>query len=239
MEHQHTRDAIRQRLAAGPRPSYSRDWVYGGIDGIVTTFAIIAGVTGGRLAHGILLILGSASVIADGFAMAAGNYLATRAEHDQRRYAEAIERRHLEVAPEGERDEVREILQGQLGVHDDLLDKMVAALTSNRERWLRVMLTHEYGLPDVVRSPWRAAGSTFWAFVLCGVIPLLPFAAGLSHAFMVGAALSGLTFVVIGALKSRWSIQRWWRSGLETLFIGGGAAVIAYAIGAWMRDLAG
>jgi hypothetical protein len=87
MEHEHTHDAIRQRVAVGPRQSYLRDWVYGGIDGTVTTFAIVSGVVGAHLSASIILILGSASLIADGFAMAAGNYLATRAEHEEFRYA--------------------------------------------------------------------------------------------------------------------------------------------------------
>jgi vacuolar iron transporter family protein len=83
MEHVRTDEAIRQRLAAGPRQSYFRDWVYGGIDGIVTTYAIVSGVVGARLSPRIILILGSASLIADGFAMAAGEYLATRSEHEE------------------------------------------------------------------------------------------------------------------------------------------------------------
>ena len=92
MEHEHNHEAIRQRLAAGPNHSYLRDWVYGGIDGTVTTFAIVSGVVGARLSPGIILILGGASLIADGIAMAAGNYLATRAEDDEFHQAEAVER---------------------------------------------------------------------------------------------------------------------------------------------------
>ena len=91
MEHEHTREAIHQRLAAGPHYSYLRDWVYGGIDGTVTTFALVAGVVGAHLSSHIILILGSANLIADGFAMAAGNYLATRAEHEEFHHAEAVE----------------------------------------------------------------------------------------------------------------------------------------------------
>jgi vacuolar iron transporter family protein len=106
MEHEHTHAAIRKRLTAGPHHSYLRDWVYGGIDGTVTTFAIISGVVWAHLAPHIILILGVASLIADGFAMAAGNYLATRAEHEEYQHAEATQRRHIETFPEGEREEV-------------------------------------------------------------------------------------------------------------------------------------
>jgi len=238
MDHEHSHEAIRQRLAAEPRQSYLRDWVYGGIDGTATTVAIVAGVVGAHLSPSVILILGSANLIADGFAMAAGNYLATRSEHEEFRHAEAIERQHIEAFPEGEREEVSEILRG-LGIVGDLLDRVVAAVTADHDRWMRMMLRYEYGLPAAVRSPWRAAGSTFSAFLLCGLVPLVPFVAGLNSAFWVASAATGLMFVLIGALKSRWSIHPWWHSALTTLAIGGSAAAVAYAIGAGLRNLAG
>ncbi len=238
LEHAHTQDAIRERIAAGPPQSFLRDWVYGGIDGTVTTFAIVSGVVGAHLSPGIILILGGASLVADGFAMAAGNYVATRAEHDEFRYTEAVERRHIELAPAGERDEVREILRGY-GLRGDLLDGAVSAVTADREQWVRMMLRGEYGLPAVVRSAWQAAVSTFSAFLVCGLVPLLPFAAGAKNAFEISAATTGLMFILIGALKSRWSTRPWWYSGLSTLLIGGGAAIVAYLTGGWLRHFGG
>lgn len=236
MEHTHTQEAIHARLAAGPEQSYLRDWVYGGIDGTVTIFAIVAGVIGAHLAPRVILILGSANLIADGLAMAASNYLATRSEHDEFEHAEAVERRHIKIFPEGEREEVSEILRS-LGIAGDLLQRVVSAVTADRDRWVRMMLRYEYGLPAAVRSPWRAAGATFSAFLICGLVPLLPFVAGLRSAFPVASIATGLMFMLIGALKSRWSVQPWWQSGSVTLAIGGGAAVVAYAIGAWLRVL--
>jgi vacuolar iron transporter family protein len=238
VEHEHTREAIHKRLAAQPPQSYLRDWVYGGIDGTVTTFAIVSGVVGAHLSPRIILILGGASLIADGFAMAAANYLATRAEHEEFHYAEAVERRHIDTVPDGEREEVREILRG-LGLVGELLDRVVAVITADRDRWVRMMLREEYGLPAVVRSPWRAAASTFSAFLVCGLVPLLPFEAGLKNPFWIASAVTSLMFLAIGALKSRWSTESWWHSGLGTLVIGGGAAAVAYAIGDWLRGLTG
>jgi len=238
MEHEHTHEAIRERLAAGPRLSYLRDWVYGGIDGTVTTFALVSGVVGAHLSANIILILGSANLIADGFAMAASNYLATRAEQEEFRQAEAVERRHVGDFPEGERKEVAEILSG-LGIRGELLEQTVAAVTADRERWIRMMLRYEYGLPAAVRSAWRAAASTFAAFFICGLVPLVPFAAGVRSPFGVSTAATSLIFILIGALKSRWSTRPWWQSGLGTLAIGGGAAAVAYVIGAWLRGVTG
>lgn len=238
LEHDHSHEAIRARLAAGPRQSYLRDWVYGGIDGAVTTFAIVSGVVGAQLAPRVILILGAANVVADGFSMAASNYLATRAEHEEFRYAEAVEHRHIETSPEGEREEVREIFRRR-GLQGELLDRVTDVITADRDRWVRTMLRDEYGLPAGVRSAWRAAASTFSAFVLCGLVPVVPFALGLSHAFWVAAGSTGLVFAAIGALKSRWSTHPWWRSGLETLAVGSAAAAVAYGIGAWLRRLVG
>ncbi len=212
--------------------------MYGGIDGAVTTFAVVSGVVGAQLSPRIILILGAANLVADGLSMAASNYLATRAEHEELHYAEAVEHRHIETAPDGEREEVREIFR-QRGLTGDLLERVTEVVTADRERWVRTMLRDEYGLPAMVRSPWRAAAATFSAFLLCGLVPLLPFVAGLPDAFWASAAATGLVFALIGALKSRWSIHPWWRSGLETLSVGGGAAGVAYGIGAWLRGLVG
>lgn len=238
LEHEHTHEAIRARLSTEPPQSYLRDWVYGGIDGAVTTFAIVAGVVGARLSADVILILGAANLVADGLSMAASNYLATRAEHEELDHAAAVERRHIDTDPDGERDEVRELFR-QRGLEGELLDRVAAAITADRDRWVRTMLRDEYGLPAAIRSPWRAAASTFSAFCLCGLVPLAPFVAGRPDAFWLAAAATALTFAVIGALRSRWSIRPWWRAGLETVAIGGFAATAAYAIGTWLRGLLG
>lgn len=238
MEHDHSREAIRRRLAQGPTHSYLRDWIYGGIDGAVTTFAIVSGVVGAQLSPRIVLILGVANLVADGLSMAASNYLGTQAEHDEIRHATAIERRHIEAMPAGEREEVREIFRRR-GLEGDLLERVTDVITADRDRWVRTMLHEEYGLPAQVRSPWRAAVATFSAFQLCGLVPILPFIAGASEAFWTAATATGGVFFAIGAFKSRWSPQPWWRSGLETFAVGGGAAAVSYAIGAWLRGLTG
>jgi VIT1/CCC1 family predicted Fe2+/Mn2+ transporter len=75
--------------------------------------------------------------------------------------------------------------------------------------------------------------------LVCGLLPLLPFEAGLRNPFWIAAAATSLIFFVIGALKSRWTIERWWHSGIGTLLIGGGAAVVAYIIGDWLRRITG
>jgi vacuolar iron transporter family protein len=236
MEHEHSAEAIRKRLAAGPRQNYLRDWIYGGIDGAVTTFAVVSGVAGAQLSPWIILALGFANLFADGFSMAASNFLGTKAEQDDWHRLEAIENRHIDVAPEGEREEVRQIFQLK-GFVDEDLERIVQLVTANRQRWVRTMLTEEYGLPLEVRSPWIASISTFAAFLVCGLVPLVPFLLKVSGAFEVSIIMTGTVFVAIGSAKSKWSTASWWRSGLTTLLVGAIAAALAYAAGLLLRRL--
>lgn len=236
IEHDHSPEAIRERLEGGPLHSYTRDWVYGGIDGSVTTFAVVAGVIGADLSPAIVLVIGMANILADGFSMAASNFLGTRTEHEELGHLEAIEHRHIERDPEGEREEVRQIYERK-GFEGDDLRRVVELITADRTRWVRTMLTEEYGLPQEVRSPWRAAAATFSAFFVCGLVPILPFVFKSGSAFLLSTVLTGLVFFAIGSLKSRWSTISWWRSGLTTLVVGSIAAALAYATGVLLKGL--
>ncbi len=236
LEHDHTADAIRTRLNEQLSASYLRDWVYGGIDGAVTTFAIVAGVEGADLSARVILILGMANLLADGFSMAAGHYSATKTEVDDYNRLREIERKHIALVPHGEREEIRQILLAK-GLEGEGLEQAVAAITSDEERWIATMLAEEYGLTHVQRSPMKSALSTFVAFFLCGAVPLLPFLAGLPNAFGVSIAVTAVVFVGIGSGKSRWSLAPWWLSGLETLAIGTVAALAAYGIGTVLKTV--
>jgi VIT1/CCC1 family predicted Fe2+/Mn2+ transporter len=236
MEHEHSIQAIQERLAAGPKHNYLRDWIYGGIDGSVTTFAVVSGVAGAQLSPWIILALGFANLFADGFSMAASNFLGTKAEHEDWHRLEEIENRHIELEPEGEREEVRQIFQLK-GFEGEDLQRMVELVTANRKRWVRTMLTEEYGLPREVRSPWIAAFSTFTAFLVCGLVPLLPYLAAVRHSLEVSLIMTGIVFFAIGSAKSKWSTTSWWRSGLTTLLVGAIAAALAYVTGVLLKNL--
>jgi len=236
MEHEHSPDAIRRRLDHGPTHNYLRDWIYGGIDGAVTTLAVVSGVAGAQLSKWIILALGFANLFADGFSMAASNYLGTKAEHDDLRRLQKIENRHIDLAPEGEREEVRQIFERK-GFTGDELERMVELITADRDRWVQTMLTEEYGLPGAVRSSWIAALSTFVAFLICGLVPVLPFLFDTDHALTISFALTAVVFVAIGSIKSRWSTSSWWRSGLTTLLVGVIAAALAYVVGLISKGL--
>ncbi|HSB09707.1 MAG TPA: VIT1/CCC1 transporter family protein [Blastocatellia bacterium] len=238
IEHDHSPDAIRERLEGGPLHSYTRDWVYGGIDGSVTTFAVVAGVVGAQLAPGVILIIGMANILADGFSMAASNFLGTKTEHEELSHLEAIEHRHIERDPDGEREEVRQIFERKGFEGDDLI-RVVDLITAERGRWVRTMLTEEYGLPQEIRSPWKAAAATFSAFFVCGLVPMVPFILGWPRAFTVSTVLTAIVFFLIGSLKSIWSTVSWRRSGFDTLVVGSIAAALAYLAGVVLKGLSG
>ncbi|MDH3744880.1 MAG: VIT1/CCC1 transporter family protein [Acidobacteriota bacterium] len=237
MEHDHSPEAIRSRLAGGPEASYLRDWIYGGIDGAVTTFAVVSGVVGAGLSSKIIVILGLANLLADGFSMAAGNYSGTRAEGDWLEHLRRVEHRHIELEPEGEREEVRQIFAGK-GFEGETLQTIVEVISADRERWVRTMLTEEYGLPLEIRSPVLAALSTFSAFLVCGAVPLLSYIFPWPQSFPTAVVLTCCVFFLIGCARSRWSTDPWWKTGLETLGVGGVAAAIAYLVGFLLRNLA-
>jgi VIT1/CCC1 family predicted Fe2+/Mn2+ transporter len=237
MEHEHSAEAIKQRLSEGPHHNYLRDWIYGGIDGSVTTFAVVSGVVGAQLSPWIILVMGFANLLADGFSMAASNFLGTRAEHEDLKRLEAIEYRHIDLAPEGEREEVRQIFRRKGFAGEDLA-RLVDLITSDRARWVRTMLTEEYGLPQKVRSPWLAAITTFSAFLVCGLVPLFPYLFQLNDPLTISTLMTGGVFFAIGSIKSRWSTSVWWRSGLSTLAVGAIAAGLAYAAGLLLNHLA-
>ncbi len=236
LEHGHNQAAIATRIAKGQRSSYVRDYVYGGIDGAITTFAIVAGVFGAALSSNIILILGLANLLADGFSMAASNYSGTKTLIDDVDRVRKIEEKHIRFKPDGEREEVRQLLKRK-GFKGETLDETVAVITSNKAVWIDFMLVEEYGLSLNQPSPFLSGLATFVAFVICGSVPILPFVFDMKSAIYGSAILTGMMFFVIGAAKSNWTMSPWWRSGFETVLIGGFAATVAFAVGRFLNGL--
>ncbi|MEX0702512.1 MAG: VIT1/CCC1 transporter family protein [Planctomycetales bacterium] len=240
---EHTPHAVAARIAAEPSQNYLRDFVYGAIDGCVTTFAIVSGVVGADLHASVVVVLGLANVLADGFSMGVSNYLGTKADRQLVDRARRIEERHVEDIPAGEQAEIREIFR-QKGFEGELLDRVVETITADRAVWIDTMLREEWGLSLSRVSAWRAGLVTFAAFVLVGMVPLLPFIVFYAHDFSktevfgISCAATAGTFFGIGALKARFVEEGWLQAGLETLLMGGGAAGLAYGVGALLRGLA-
>ncbi len=240
----HTPERIRQRLSAQTSHSYLRDFVYGAIDGTVTTFAVVSGVAGAGLSTGVIIILGMANLVGDGFSMAASNYLGTKTEEELRQKARRIEAQHIAQYPEGEREEIRQIFASK-GFEDEQLEHIVDVITADPDRWIDTMIVEELGMPLQGPSATKAAITTLVAFVVVGLIPLAPFLIDfvlptqLASPYLVSTLMTGVAFFFVGAAKSRFVDESWFRAGTETLVIGGIAAALAYAAGLLFGDIVG
>ncbi len=193
---------------------------------------------GANLSTPIILILGLANLLADGFSMAAANYSGTKTEEDDYRRLKLVEEKHIQLDPEGEREEIRQIYSAK-GYHGEELETLVGIITSRRRTWIETMMQEEYGLSAAQRSPFKAALTTFVAFVVCGSLPLVPFVFGLPASAEITTFLTASAFFGIGSIKSRWSTQHWFWSGLETTVIGMAAAAIAWIVGYLLQGLMG
>ncbi len=123
------------------------------------------------------------------------------------------------------------------------LDRVVDIITSDPRLWVDTMMAEEHGYGSVTEDALRAAAATFAAFVIVGFVPLFAFIANgvfpslIPAPFVLSSVMTGVAFFVVGALKSRFVAQRWWLSGMETLAVGGAAAVIAYGLGSFLENL--
>lgn len=233
LQGEHTPERVARHLAARNRPSLLRDGVLGAVDGCVTTFAVVAGAVGGGLSDRVILILGCSNLLADGFSMAASNYLGARSMAEELERARDHEAEHIRLVPEGEKEEVRQIFAAK-GFGGGLLDEIVSVITSDRETWIRTMLTEELGLARAAIQPVRSGVATFLAFCLAGFVPLCPFLLpGLPTAagFPLSCLGAAAAFLAVGLIKGRLVGKPMLASAGATLGLGGTAAALAYAAG--------
>jgi VIT1/CCC1 family predicted Fe2+/Mn2+ transporter len=239
LREEHRPEQIGRRLSRPGGHSALGDAVLGGVDGIVTTFAVVAGCAGGRLPTAIVIILGLANLVADGFSMAVSNYLGTRSRQQEVERARKDESWQIERYPEGEQQEVREIFRRK-GFEGATLDRIVEVITDNRDTWVDTMLREELNLNATAARPVRAALATFAAFIGFGAVPLVPFlvaALPADRLFAISAVASGAAFLALGVWKGVMLQRSPLRSGLQTLVIGGAAAALAYSTGALLHGL--
>ncbi|MBI1970549.1 VIT1/CCC1 transporter family protein [Candidatus Woesearchaeota archaeon] len=227
-----------------PKKEHLSTFVYGAIDGTVTTFAVVAGVVGAQLSASVILILGFANLLGDGFSMAVSNYLSEKAKQqyiDKLRQRELWEMKHL---PDVERQEIRDIYHKK-GFKGKDLDRAVEIITSNDKVWLDTMMKDELGIIENNEEPTKSAVITFLAFNLVGFIPLLAYATAffvpslMEDAFLLAILLTSAAFLTVGAVKAKIVSKNPVSAALETLFVGGTAAAIAYLVGYLLRGVVG
>ncbi|WP_420545625.1 VIT1/CCC1 transporter family protein [Nitrosopumilus sp.] len=213
------------------------DFIYGSIDGAVTTFAIVAGVIGAGLSPGIILILGFANLFADGFAMAAANYQATKTKREFIEMRQKQEEWEIDHLREQEKDEIRSIYRKK-GFGGELLEDIVRVITSRRKVWVDTMMREELGLIKDDKNPIDSSVSTFVGFNVIGLIPLFPFVVFLifgseitSNVFLYSIISVVVAFFLVGMIKGRIVKKSMIQSGINTVIIGSIAASVAYVIG--------
>jgi len=220
---------------------YLKNIMYGGLYGVITTFAVVAATAGATLGMNVTLVMGFASLFAGAASMGVGDFIAEKTKIDYARAEQRREEWEYDNYPKGEIEEMVQIYQNK-GLHLTEAEELVAALTKNKNNFIDTMMVEELGLlpPGNDDSPVKNGFVTFLSFIGFGIIPLFPFVIGASlgtSAFWTFFGLTGLltalTKFFLGAITSRFTILSWWKGGLYTVLMGTIASAVSYVVG-WL-----
>jgi VIT1/CCC1 family predicted Fe2+/Mn2+ transporter len=225
-------EAIRRHHGSTGRSGSLRAAVFGINDGLVSNFSLVLGMAGAELGSSVVVLAGVAGLVSGAFSMAAGEYVSMRVQREVFEGAINLERRELAEEPDAEQKEVEVILRAQ-GVPPEDAARIAPRVMEDPEVALDLMARQELGLnPDELGSPVGAAASSFAAFGVGALIPLLPFVLlAFGIALWVSVGLSGLCLFIVGALAARLSDRPALFGGLRMLLIGAAAAAVTYGIG--------
>ena len=206
--------------------------VFGVNDGLVSNAALILGVAGAAADNDVVLLAGTAGLLAGALSMAAGEYVSVRSQREMFEYQIGLEREELEQYPEEEAAELA-LIYAAKGIPKDEAEKLASRLFEDPERALDTLAREELGLnPDELGSPAKAAIASFLAFAAGAIIPLLPFATAFaSRPLAVSIALTGVALFSVGAVLSLFTGRQAVHGGLRMLLIGGAAGAATYFIG--------
>jgi vacuolar iron transporter family protein len=221
--------------------NYLREFVYGGIDGAVTTFAVVAGAVGANLDPAIIIILGFANLLADGFSMSVGAYLSSKSEQEKFDRHKAVEYWEVENIPDKEREEI-EVIYRAKGFHGELLQQVVDVITSDKDRWVDEMMKDELQMMEESKSPFKIGLATLISFILVGFIPLMIYVYDYFRetqfdVFLWTSIFTGLAFAAVGWMKSYVNQTNIFKSVGETLGLGLLAAMVAYYVGDFLEGV--
>lgn len=220
---------------------FIHDIVYGGNDGIITTFAVVAGTVGADMPAYVIIILGLSNLLADGVSMASGAFLSLKSEMDQYHKLEEEESREIDLYPEEEKREVREAFEAK-GLKGKMLEQMTDIVTSNRKLWLETMMREEHGmLRESSDRPLVHGVVTFLAFIVFGAIPLVPYLFSIfpDARFTVAVTSTAIALTLLGVTRSIVTRRRIILGTLEILAVGCFSSAVAYGIGALLKGFVG
>jgi VIT1/CCC1 family predicted Fe2+/Mn2+ transporter len=215
--------------------SWIRDATFGANDGLVSVLTLLAGVAGADVGGSTVLIAGLAGLVAGAISMGVGAYVSAKA---YRSYYRAELRREVEEMrekPEIEREEIREIYR-ERGFEGELLERVVQTITSNPRTWLKVMMSEELGLSPQFGRPLGAAAVVFAAFLIGGIVPILPFFFSEGFAALLTAfVMTAVALMVAGGIRSRYTGERPLIAGLELVAM----ATIGFGVASLIGRLVG
>lgn len=227
---------VGERHRGGVSGGNLRATVFGINDGLVSNAALVMGVAGSGAAPSIVLMTGTAGLLAGALSMAAGEYVSVRSQRDMYEYQIALEREELAEYPEEEAEELALIYEAR-GMDLEQARIFARSLLGNPDHALDVLAREELGLnPDDLGSPLGAASSSFLAFALGAVLPLLPFLIGLPAHSVMGwtIGVTAIALAAVGMLISLFTGRNAWLGAARMVAIGGGAGVIAWWVGSWL-----
>lgn len=221
---------------------YLKEIVYGGSDGIVTTFAVVAGFTGAQSQAInqypviIVLIFGFANLLADAFSMGLGNVLSILADKDVYKTERDKELYEIKNNPEFEKKETIYILKKK-GFTQSQAKKITELYSKNENYWADFMMRFELEMPTPEHeNPLLTGLTTFASFVIFGFIPLTPYVLETEgEKFLISVIFTFIALVLLGVLRWKVTTQTLWRTISETVVLGGIAAIIAYFVGSLFR----
>jgi vacuolar iron transporter family protein len=209
--------------------------IFGVNDGLVSNTALILGVAGATADNSVIVIAGTAGLLAGAFSMAAGEWISMQSQRELFEREIEIERREIHDDPESEILELAEIYQKR-GMPKKQAVDAARAVMKDPKAALDVHVREELGLnPDELGSPWKAAGSSFVSFIIGGIIPLAPFffLSG-TKAVVIASTLAAAALFIVGATLGIFTRKNWLYSGARMLLIGGLAAAVTHFIGRWL-----
>lgn len=224
------------------------DWVklmvFGGLDGIITTFAVVAGASGGGLGTNVILILGFSNMFADALSMGMGEALSSKAENERILKERDREAWELSNYKEGEVKEMVDLYE-ERGMERRDAEIAVRLMAKYEDFFVDVMMVEELGLqvPGEDENVWKDGLIMFSSFVAFGIFPLLAyvifasFNLELSTLFGIACGITGIMLFALGVFKSKFTGQVWWQSGLEILILGGTTAAVSFLIGWIVEDI--
>src|SRR3989344_1190236 len=210
-----------------------RDIVYAALDGIITTFAVVAGAAGAEFSSAVVIIFGFANLVADGASMGFGSFLGTKSEKDFI-IAEKVElRRKIKENPERERHLLRHVFE-EKGFSGELLEQVVEVIAADEERWEDTAAHEKMDLPgEEGMTPKKDGIVTFISFIIAGFVPLLAYLLPIAQdqQLLWSSILAAVALFGIGAARTLVTARGSLRSGAEMLLTGALAAVPAFIIG--------